>query len=135
MNNNTKQKFRTSEKEFMLIRMVDVRLAITKENLRKKVSAMKQETSSLNSGLLYSSIYNIKDNVRKKSFCSVFEDTVEDKEATRKVEEISKSCPLKRRSNRSSHQPWLLERPSSTESLTHIRYTHYQLICIYRLFF
>ena len=129
MNNSTKRKFLTAEEEFMLIRMVDARMAITKENLRKKVSAMKHETSSLHTGLLYSSIYNIKDNVTKKSSCSVFEDTAQDKEAPKNVEETSKSCPLKRRSNRTSRQPWLLERPSSTESLADIRYTLNELFC------
>ena len=124
----------TAEEEFILIRMVDAKMAITKEKLKKKVSAVKDETASLNTALLSSSIYNIKDSVRKTSFYSMFEESVEDKETPERVEESSASCPQRRRSNRTCHQPWLLVRPPSTESVGReransgcsaaIRYTH-----------
>ena len=75
------------------------------------IKSQTDETASLNTALLCSSIYNIKDNVRKTSFCSMFED----KETPRRVEEISASCPQRRRST--CQQPWLLVRPPSPESL------------------
>ena len=109
MSNGTKRQFLTAEEEYMLIRMVNAKMTITKEKLKKKV---KDERASLNA-----SIYNITDNVRKKSFCSVFEESEGVQETPQKVDEISASCPTRRKSNRTSHKPWLLERPSSTESL------------------